>query len=335
MSDDITDHLRAPFIDASADKEITRISVDSKDDEDSLPGVIVGATLSVLRGSEVGQLRYVDAGGATIGRNETAKLCFSDPTVSREHGRLVLQDNTFLLYDLKSANGTFVDEARVDGETLLPSSCRIRFGSRTVLQFNAVDEMGAEAFERLRRALFMDPLTGTGNRSFLDMRMREEVSFGRRHEQPVGVLLGDLDHFKEINDRFGHVAGDRYLKRVGQILEDCVRTEDSVYRYGGEEFCVLVRGISRKGLVRMAERIRVAVEAFRMQVGDEEAGVTISVGVTSLVPADDPEGSTWAFEADEEPADVGTEIIRRADTALYAAKANGRNTVEIYEDVSF
>ena len=335
MSDDITDRWRAPGRGRPVDREITRISLESEDEEDSLPGVIVGATLSVLRGSEVGQLRYVDAGGATIGRQESVKLRFSDPTVSREHARLILQDNAFYLFDLGSSNGTFVDEARVDGKTLLPSSCRIRFGTRTVIQFNAVDEMGAEAFERLRRALFMDPLTGTGNRTFLDLRMREEVSFGRRHAQPVGVLLGDLDHFKGINDRFGHVAGDRFLKRVGRILGDCVRTEDSVYRYGGEEFCVLVRGINRAGLVRMAERIRTAIEAFRMPVGDEVAHVTISVGVASLVPQDDPEGSTLALELEEEPADVGTEIIRRADTALYTAKANGRNAVEIYEDVSF
>ncbi len=330
MSDDITGRWVAPKGAITTDQEVT--SVSGEEDEESLPSVIVGATISVLRGSEVGQLRYVDAGGATVGRAEASKLRFSDPSVSREHARLVLQDNAFQVVDLGSANGTFVDEARVDGMLRLPSSCRLRFGPRTVVQFSAVDEMGAEAFERLQRALFMDPLTGAGNRTFLDMRMREEISFGRRHGQTVGVLLADLDHFKQVNDQFGHMVGDRFLKRIGQILADCVRIEDSVYRYGGEEFCVLVRGIGKAGLVRMAERIREAVEVFSLSVDGERARATISLGISSLIPGDEPEGSTLAIESDGEGADIASELIRRADAALYLAKGRGRNRIVFYSD---
>jgi two-component system, cell cycle response regulator len=333
MTENISGRWRSPRGAVTTDREITSVSEDCE--EESLPSVIVGATVSVLRGSEVGQLRYVDAGGATVGRDEASKLRFSDPTVSRRHARLTLHDNAFQLVDLDSANGTFVDEARVDGTIRLPSSCRLRFGPRTVVQFSAVDEMGSQAFERLRRALFMDPLTGSGNRTFLDLRMREEISFGRRHGQTIAVLLADLDHFKRINDRFGHVIGDRFLKRVGQILADCVRTEDSVYRYGGEEFCVLVRGIGLAGLIRMAERIRVAIEAFELPVADEVANLTVSLGIASLVPGEDePEGSTLAMDMDEEPADVASQLIRRADAALYLAKGRGRNCIEVYSEDS-
>ncbi len=334
MSDEINPKWRSPGRMRPSEREITSVEPDSGDEEDSLPGVTVGATISVLRGSEVGQLRFVDSAGASVGRLETSKLRFSDPAVSREHARLYMQDNSFFLVDLGSSNGTFVDEGAVSEAMQLPPSCRIRFGKRTVVQFTAVDEMGAEAFEHLQRALFMDPLTGTGNRTYLDLRMREEVSYGQRHAHPVGVLLVDLDHFKELNDRFGHLAGDRFLKRAGRILEDCVRTEDSVYRYGGDEFCVLVRGIGREGLRLMAERIRAAVETLRVGVGDTEAGLTVSIGVASLIPGDDPAGNTLAMEIEDEPLDVGTEIIRRADTALYQAKANGRNSVELHEDTT-
>ena len=179
----------------------------------------------------------------------------------------------------------------------------------------------------------MDPLTGSGNRTFLDLRMREEISFGRRHGQTIAVMLADLDHFKLINDRFGHVVGDRFLQRIGQILADVVRVEDSVYRYGGEEFCVLVRGIGHDGLVRMAERIRVAIEAFEMPVSDEVAKLTVSLGIASLVPGEDePEGSTLVVEMEEEPVDVASQLIRRADAALYLAKGRGRNCVEVYSE---
>ena len=301
MTDNISGGWRTPRGAVTTDREITSVSEDGE--EDSLPSVIVGATLSVLRGSEVGQLRYVDAGGASVGRDESSKLRFSAPTVSRSHATLVLKNNAFQVADLDSANGTFVDE------------------------------MGSQAFERLPRALFMDPLTGSGNRTFLDLRMREEISFGRRHGQTIAVMLADLDHFKQINDRFGHVVGDRFLKRIGQILADVVRVEDSVYRYGGEEFCVLVRGIGHDGLVRMAERIRVAIEAFEMPVSDEVAKLTVSLGIASLVPGEDePEGSTLVADMKDEPADVASQLIRRADAALYLAKGRGRNCIEVYSE---
>jgi two-component system, cell cycle response regulator len=217
------------------DDAITRVDRDTPLPE-TATSQIVGATISMLHGSESGRLHYVDESGVVMGRADEAELVFSDATISRAHARLDLQKGHFYLRDLESMNGTYVDDKRLWGVMRLPSSCRVRLGRRTVFQFTAVDQLGADSFLQLRHALFIDPLTGTGNRSFLEQRLREELSFGWRHREPVAVLLIDLDHFKNINDRFGHVSGDHVLRGVGAILRDTVRTEDSVYRFGGEEF---------------------------------------------------------------------------------------------------
>ena len=318
------------------DGEVTDTDVEEQYEdqieEESLPGPTVSATLSVLKGCEVGQLHLVDGRGATLGRNEDCDITLSDASISRSHAKLVLHDGAFHIMDLGSSNGTFMDNGRVEGRVRLPSTCRLRLGGRTLLQVTSVDELGADAFERLRRALLMDPLTSTGNRTYLEQRMREETSYARRHQQTVGVLLGDLDHFKGVNDEFGHVVGDRFLQRVGRILGECVRMEDSVYRYGGEEFCVLVRGVSDGGLRVMAERIRAAVEAFRLPVGEHEVRLTISLGVANMIPGDADEYSTISAETDQESIVAGTEVILRADQALYLAKEGGRNRFVMYDD---
>ncbi len=308
----------------------TRVEIDTKETRAPNAGACVGATLTLLHGTASRQLFYVDATGGTLGRGEEADFRLTNSTVSRLHARLSLRDGDLWLEDLGSTNGTFVEAEAVIGERRLPTSCRLRLGLHTVMQLVAVDDSGADAYQRLQRAMFIDTLTGAGNRRFLNRRLEEELSYGIRHNEEVGVLLLDLDHFKRVNDTWGHTVGDRVLAEVSRIIEDAVRMEDSLYRYGGEEFCVLVRGVDRGGLERMAERIRSAVERFELGVGDDVIRCTLSIGVACVMPeeADDPITLTETMGNGD---DAGRHrVIMLADQALYQAKEAGRNMVVLH-----
>jgi diguanylate cyclase (GGDEF)-like protein len=167
----------------------------------------------------------------------------------------------------------------------------------------------SQANEELQRLAVLDPLTGVGNRRRFDERLHEHFLLLRRSGRPYALLLVDADHFKRINDHYGHPTGDAVLRQLAQVLRQGVRATDSVARYGGEEFAVLLADIGQAEEAHVvAEKIRLAVAATVFpQVGH----VTVSIGASCATPADHSE----------------TEIVKRADEALYRAKAQGRNQV--------
>jgi len=276
---------------------------------------VAGATLTVLTGPGAGHLYVLRDDGGTMGRGDDVEIHLQDNTVSRSHARLELREGVFLLHDHGSRNGTFVDGDRVGPEPIpLSTNCKIGLGVRVLLGFSAVDQLGVEAAEQIAKSLRDDPLTGLGNRVYLERRLHEEVSYARRHGQRLGALMLDLDHFKGVNDGYGHLVGDRVLRKVGRAMLNTIRAEDAAFRYGGEEFCILVRGIAEPGLVAMSERIRTAVGQLRFR-GHADLVISISIGVAELRP---------------DVRDPGTDLVRRADRALYRAKAGGRDRVVVY-----
>jgi len=309
------------------DEGPTRVDSPSSEMSPALGGPPVGATMTVIHGGGARQMYYVDETGGVLGRGDEAEFRMTNSTVSRFHARLEFSRGEIYLEDLGSTNGTFVDDRQIRGRVRLPTSCRVRLGLYTVLQFVAVDEGGADAYQKLQRAMFVDTLTGAGNRRYLNRRLEEELSFGLRHYEPVGVLLADLDHFKRVNDTWGHTVGDKLLTAVSKIFEAQVRTEDSIYRYGGEEFCILVRGIDAEGLLVMADRVRAAVEAFELPADEDIVQVTVSVGVACVVPGDPDEPQTLV-EGRSVVTDASKHrVVTLADQALYRAKSAGRNRV--------
>jgi diguanylate cyclase (GGDEF)-like protein len=155
-----------------------------------------------------------------------------------------------------------------------------------------------------------DPLTGAGNRNALETTLKREVSIAARHNQPLSMLMVDLDHFKKINDTHGHSAGDCILKDVANQLQACCRGADASYRYGGEEFVVILNQTNKKGAMITAERIRSQLEKMASSYNEQTIDITASIGVACL-------------QAD----DTMTSIFDRADKALYKAKSSGRNQV--------
>ncbi|MDD4929981.1 MAG: diguanylate cyclase [Gallionella sp.] len=166
--------------------------------------------------------------------------------------------------------------------------------------------------DRLQKIAALDPLTGIYNRRFGMARLSEEFGRAVRATTPVGVLMFDIDHFKKVNDTYGHLAGDRVLIQVAKTARAALREGDILMRYGGEEFLIILPGASKEDSLGVGEKLRRMVEDSSVADGDQVIRVTISVGATSY-----PE---FEVTADQE-------LVKRADEALYQAKETGRNKV--------
>lgn len=166
--------------------------------------------------------------------------------------------------------------------------------------------------DRLQTLAALDPLTGVYNRRFGMARLHEEFSRAVRTSGPLGVMMFDIDHFKKVNDTYGHLAGDRVLIQVAKTARAALRDGDVLMRYGGEEFLVILPAASKANSLEVSERLRRMVEETSMADGDQTIRVTISLGITSF-----PE---LAAASDQE-------LVKRADEALYSAKESGRNRV--------
>lgn len=174
---------------------------------------------------------------------------------------------------------------------------------------------------RLQRDGLTDSLTGVANRRFFERRLQEEVSQWLRHGGYLSCLLVDIDHFKEINDRYGHPAGDRVLQQVAQALSQGLRASDVLARHGGEEFVLLLPATDTLRAREIAERLRIEISRIRPEIPASKATtVTVSIGVAALEPA-----HRSRLE------DPGLWLIRSADEVLYQAKAQGRNRVVLNE----
>ncbi|UCJ15714.1 GGDEF domain-containing protein [Pseudomonas sp. MM211] len=153
-----------------------------------------------------------------------------------------------------------------------------------------------------------DPLTNTGNRVAMDQVLGREIELARRNGQPMSLLMLDIDHFKRINDEHGHSAGDEVLKAVAATLKDQLRNIDMVFRYGGEEFLVLLSGTPREGAALVGERLRESVLGLQCVAQGKPIELSVSLGCATLEAGEPLEN-----------------LLNRADKALYSAKRNGRN----------
>jgi len=173
---------------------------------------------------------------------------------------------------------------------------------------------------RLLRSGFTDVLTGWNNRRYLSVRLGEELARARRDRSGIVCLMLDVDYFKQVNDTWGHAAGDAVLRELAQRIEAQVRASDVAARYGGEEFVVLLPNTLVESALLLAERIRteIAKTPFDLPNGDS-AAITVSIGISEVHPGPD----------DDDLKTVGDSLVARADVALYAAKAAGRDRVII------
>ncbi|HHH27252.1 MAG TPA: GGDEF domain-containing protein, partial [Polyangiaceae bacterium] len=193
---------------------------------------------------------------------------------------------------------------------------RVGLGRRTVLKVQLQDSLEAEVSERLYESMVRDAVTRAYNRLAFDERLRAEAAFARRHGTALTVIMIDLDHFKRVNDTYGHPAGDRVLREVVRVVDGTIRAEDMLARYGGEELAIIARGITTLQAAAFAERLRSVVESHGIEFGDRRIWVTASFGVATAI--DDPN----LYDP--------TALVAAADAALYRAKRDGRNRVALW-----
>lgn len=204
------------------------------------------------------------------------------------------------------------DEPKFDAADVEFASTVVRSGVSAIQRAHAMETTRADN-TRLETLALTDPLTQLVNRRALTIRLVAEMERVRRYSAPLSMLLIDLDHFKMVNDTYGHLAGDEVLAGVADLLQRCVRSVDMVARYGGEEFVVVLPETGRRGAVAFAERIREKVLANRFSVsGGEVVNLTTSIGVATYPSP---------------RLDSVDDLFRAADVALYRAKGNGRNLV--------
>ncbi len=167
-------------------------------------------------------------------------------------------------------------------------------------------------YENAFQASLTDPLTGIYNRTAMEAALRREISLAHRHRTPLSLIIMDIDRLKQVNDKYGHVAGDQLIKAVVDAVCGSLRQTDLVSRYGGDEFTILLNNTARRGAAVLAENIREKIQSVACQFEDKTINVTASMGVASLTGRDKHTG-----------------LFARADQALYDAKRQGRNCIKV------
>jgi diguanylate cyclase (GGDEF)-like protein len=272
-------------------------------------------------GNPIGEVLPLRDVNLTVGRSPENDLCLAEVEVSRHHARIELvgQENqvpVVLLSDLSSTNGTFVNGRRIlprNGPVSLQHGDVVRVGTHA-FKLKHLDEMEKHYHEAVLAQTTVDSLTGLGNRASVLSYLEKHADLTRRHHRPLSLILIDLDHFKEVNDRYGHGVGDQVLQRFAQIVMGRIRASDHVGRIGGEEFLVVMPETEGREALAVAEELRKALAEEAMDSGEpgKEFLVTSCFGVAQF-RTEDPDGGS---------------LLARADVALYRAKALGRNRVE-------
>lgn len=287
------------------------VSVRSDTSPISLPSAVDRAVLLRMDGIQAGLIVGVERFPFTVGRHTTNELRVDDDSISRSHARISRIGNEYFVEDLGSRNGTFVAGKRIT-RAKLDHDCWVQFGPRVSFRFSLTDVREERLLRKLYESSTRDALTGAYNRLHFEERLRSEVAYALRHRSHVSLLILDLDHFKNVNDSYGHPAGDAVLKRASEACVRALRTEDVFARFGGEEFAVVLRGISLTGAARLAERLRQAVASEVVEHEGQRIGVTLSAGCAALACC---------------PAPSADALIGIADRRLYLSKQAGRNRV--------
>jgi len=271
------------------------------------------ACVVVLYGPELGRRATLGRGAVQIGRSSRNELPIDQESVSRHHARITTsQSKGYLIEDLGSTNGTYVNDEKLTKERhALKDGDQIRVG-RSILKFMSGTNLEDNFHEEIYRLMTVDALTQVFNKRYFNEALEREYNRAHRYKRELSLVLLDIDHFKEVNDTSGHLAGDAILRQVAAEVKPRLREQDIFARVGGEEFAMLLPEIAHEGAVATGEKVRRIIEAATFTFEKISVKITVSVGVTSLDPRSRDPNS----------------LYERADAALYEAKDKGRNCVQ-------
>jgi two-component system cell cycle response regulator len=261
-------------------------------------------------GAEMGRRYPLADEPVTLGRGETSTIRITDQSVSRTHARIEPVIDGYELADVQSTNGTFVNDHAVAGHRLKDGDY-VRVGN-CIYRFLAGGNVEADYHEEIYRLTIMDALTETHNKRSLFQFLEYELARSERHHRPLSVVMFDIDNFKALNDRLGHLAGDATLRELAGCVKSHVRKVDLFARYGGEEFVLVLPETPHEGALICAEQVRKRVASHPFQFENETHQVTISLGVAATMG---------------DAALTPISFVAEADANLYRAKHQGRNCV--------
>jgi two-component system, cell cycle response regulator len=266
-------------------------------------------------GPEIGTRYTVGAAPLIIGRGENCEIRINDNSVSRRHAMVLSRDGGWAIADLDSTNGIFLNNVAVDSAPLEDGDY-VRIGN-CLFRFLTGGNAEAEYHEEIYRLTIIDGLTEIHNKRYLLEFLDRELARSERYHRPLALVLFDIDHFKQINDARGHLAGDLVLHELAACVKKLVRREELFARYGGEEFAAVLPETECEDAVAFAERVREAVANHPFESDGNALSITVSLGVASTMGGE-------SYEPQE--------LIQRADKALYRAKNEGRNRVCVWAD---
>lgn len=267
------------------------------------------ACVVVIHGPGIGNRVDIVDTRISVGRSPQTDLHIPHASISRRHCEFWRSGDNYFVRDLGSTNRTRLNELPIEVAELADGD-HVVLGD-VILKFISHSSVEAGYHEEIYQLATHDALTGLFNRRQFSDLLASEAARSMRREPHTVLAIIDVDHFKRINDRFGHLEGDGVLKKLADVLRSHVRAGDVLARIGGEEFAVLMADTDIEQAKQFADRVREAVESSVFAPGAEPQRITVSVGLAAL------------SKTRREP----TELMRAADRALYAAKETGRNRV--------
>ncbi|MCY1043809.1 GGDEF domain-containing protein [Corallococcus sp. bb12-1] len=263
-----------------------------------------------IHGPELGKKYVLEETEFTIGRDQHNHIVVDLDNVSRRHARIWGRQGKMFVEDLQSTNGTYLNDKEVIQAQPLRSGDLVKVGG-SIFKFLDGDNIETQYHETIYTLTIADGLTGINNKRYFLEYLEREMGRSHRYQRSMSMFMFDIDHFKQINDVHGHLAGDYVLRELAQSIKRLVRREQCFARYGGEEFAVVMPEDGPDKARVFAEKIRKLVEDKVFTFEDKVIPVTISLGVAEV-----------ASEMSEP-----TQFIKVADMNLYKAKKTGRNRV--------
>lgn len=261
------------------------------------------------QGPELGKKWELNSDEMVIGRDAVNEVVVAKNAVSRKHAKLTFDGVNRILTDLNSTNGTYLNNRPIQS-SLLNQGDQIKIGD-AIFKYLVGSNVETAYHEEIYRMTIIDGLTNIYNKRFFMEEINRETARATRHERPLSLIIFDIDHFKKINDSYGHLAGDTVLQHLTRVVSERIRTGEVFARYGGEEFAILLPETKAVGAAILAEQVRALVAETHFVFEGAYIPLTISLGVAS-------------FDANDVSSTV---FVAKADKKLYAAKASGRNCV--------
>jgi two-component system, cell cycle response regulator len=272
--------------------------------------------LTIIDGNEIdfGKHFLLEKNKILLGRDSTNDIAVNDEKISKVHCEIAIKKNSqdieqIVIKDLASTNGTFVNNEAIE-EITIRAGDKIQIGD-TVLSLSYNDELEKEYHAKLFNYAVRDAHTGLYNKRFIINELENISRIARRNGRAFSIIIIDIDDFKQINDFYGHLSGDEYLKKLAELFSLTLREQDIAGRIGGEEFLIILPETTIEGAFQLAVRIRKNVEEFILPFLNFKIRTTISAGVCQF----------------ENSVTNVNELLDIADQALYEAKRSGKNNV--------